>query len=60
MFEPLREFPDFSDDQTAAWEAITERMARHGVEVEAGETTPKTEGDLVTLIKGEEPKFASF
>jgi exodeoxyribonuclease-5 len=43
MFEPLRDFPDFSDDQTAAWDAITERMGRHGVEVEDGTTTPKTE-----------------
>jgi exodeoxyribonuclease-5 len=44
---------DFSDDQTAAWEAITERMARHGVEVEDGVTTPKTEhtgpGEVIAI-----------
>jgi exodeoxyribonuclease-5 len=34
---------DFSSDQIAAWEAIADRMARHGVEVEAGTTTPRTE-----------------
>jgi hypothetical protein len=28
---------DFSDDQTAAWDAITERLAHHGVEVEEGD-----------------------
>ncbi|MFQ5566986.1 MAG: AAA family ATPase, partial [Paracoccaceae bacterium] len=43
MFEPLRKFPDFSDEQAAAWEAIAARMASHGVELEAGATTPRTE-----------------
>jgi len=43
MLEPAREFPDFSDDQTAAWDAIVARLASHGVDVEAGTTTPQTE-----------------
>jgi exodeoxyribonuclease-5 len=44
MFEPAAPvFPDFSDDQAAAWAAITGRMANHGIEVEAGTTTPQTE-----------------
>ncbi|HUS52728.1 MAG TPA: AAA family ATPase [Thermohalobaculum sp.] len=43
MLEYAPASPDFSADQAAAWEAITARMARHGVEVEAGTTTPKTE-----------------
>jgi exodeoxyribonuclease-5 len=53
MFEPAREFPDFSDDQSAAWAAITARMAHHGVEVEEGTTTPKTEhsgpGEVIAI-----------
>ena len=43
MFEPAREFPDFSDEQTAAWDAIVARLANHGIDVEAGSTTPQTE-----------------
>ncbi len=43
MFEPDREFPDFSDDQAAAWEAIAARLASHGVEIEAGTTSPQSE-----------------
>ncbi|MCZ6467188.1 MAG: AAA family ATPase, partial [Alphaproteobacteria bacterium] len=53
MFEPARELPDFSAEQTAAWDAIAARMASHGVEVEAGTTTPKTEhsgpGEVVAV-----------
>ncbi len=53
MFEPLRDFPDFSGDQTAAWDAIAVRMAQHGVMVEAGTTTPQTEhsgpGEVVAV-----------
>jgi len=44
MFEPAAPvFPDFSDDQSAAWAAVTERMADHGVLVEVGTTSPQTE-----------------
>lgn len=43
MFEPARSFPEFSDDQRAAWAAIMERMANHGIDLEAGKTRPATE-----------------
>ena len=43
MLEAPRTFPDFSEDQSTAWDAILARMASHGIEVEAGETTPQTE-----------------
>ncbi|MHA1529475.1 MAG: AAA family ATPase [Alphaproteobacteria bacterium] len=43
MFQPAPETPEFSDDQSAAWEAIAARLASHGVDVEAGTTTPQTE-----------------
>ena len=43
MLESVTAFPDFSDDQAAAWSAITMRMARHGVAVAEGDTSPQTE-----------------
>jgi exodeoxyribonuclease-5 len=53
MFEPARSFPDFSDDQTAAWDAIAARMKAHGVDLAAGETLPGTEhsgdGEVVAV-----------
>jgi len=54
MFEPAaRTFPDFSDDQDAAWDAVVARMANHGIEVEAGTTTARTEhsgdGEVIAI-----------
>ncbi|MDH3667719.1 MAG: AAA family ATPase [Paracoccaceae bacterium] len=53
MLESAPAFPEFSDDQTAAWTAITARMASHGIAVAEGETTPRTEhsgpGEVVAV-----------
>ncbi len=43
MFEPVQTFPDFSEDQAAAWDAIAARLAAHGIELAAGTTTPRSE-----------------
>ena len=37
MFEPSRITVEFSDDQNAAWDAATERLAANGVDLIGGE-----------------------
>lgn len=43
MFEPDHQLPDFSPDQVAAWQAMAERLAAYGIDLEAGETAPRDE-----------------
>ena len=43
----------FSDDQSAAWDAIGEALSRAGVDLEAGGVTPRAEGrDTVLAVIG--------
>jgi cell division protein FtsI (penicillin-binding protein 3) len=66
LFDEPRGIKETHGYATGGWVAapavrrIIERMAPLLGMRPKIETTPKTEGDLVTLIKGEEPKFASF
>ncbi len=43
MFEPERQRHDFSPDQQAAWAAIAARLAAYGIDLEAGEISPRAE-----------------
>jgi exodeoxyribonuclease-5 len=53
MFEPAPATPDFSDDQTAAWDAIAARLEAHGIDLAEGATRPGTEhsgdGEVVAV-----------
>ncbi len=43
MFEPEHQRLDFSPDQRAAWAAIADRLAAYGIDLQAGEITPRSE-----------------
>ena len=43
MFEPERQPLDFSPDQRAAWATIAERLAAYGIDLDAGQVTPRSE-----------------
>ena len=36
MFEPVHQSLDFSDDQHAAWQAVSERLQAYGIDLQAG------------------------
>ncbi len=53
MLEPARSFPDFSEDQAAAWARLAARLAAHGVDLAAGTTAPGSghagEGEVIAV-----------
>lgn len=56
MLEPAPDapdLPDFSTEQESAWAAVAARLKAHGVDLEAGTTTPKTEhsgpGEVIAI-----------
>ncbi len=50
MFEPIRQTLDFSDDQTAAWQAVGDLLAGYGIDLSTGTTVARDEGVAKTEV----------
>ncbi|MEO1492946.1 MAG: AAA family ATPase [Pseudomonadota bacterium] len=55
MFETTRESVEFSEDQSAAWAVVAERLAANGIDLETGAMAPQGDGvraSDVLAVKG--------